>query len=216
MDQFVQGLMQDFGVVGIAFLMFLENIFPPIPSEIIMPLAGYQAATGEHSIWAVIIAGTIGSLLGIMPWYYLGLVVGEQRIVRLADRFGRWMTMTAEDVEAADRWFRRYGIWAVLFGRLVPTVRTLISIPAGLARMPLLTFLAFSAIGTLAWTAGLAFAGYLLAQQYELVDQYIGPVSNFVILAVIAIYLYRVITFKPSQRTRPIDLKSDEHPHRQG
>ncbi|RIY03360.1 DedA family protein [Aureimonas flava] len=210
MDTFVQTLMQDYGVAGIAFLMFLENIFPPIPSEIIMPLAGYQAAAGDHSFLAVVIAGTIGSILGILPWYYLGLWFGEERIIRLADRFGRWMTMTAEDVESADRWFRKYGLLAVLFGRLIPTVRTLISVPAGLARMPMPTFLLFSAIGTLIWTTGLALAGYLLAQQYELVDQYVGPVSNAVIVIVVLVYLYRVVTFKPSHRRRPIDLKAGD------
>lgn len=210
MDTFVQNLMQDYGVLGIGFLMFLENIFPPIPSEIIMPLAGYQSATGNHSFLSVIIAGTIGSLLGILPWYYLGLWFGEERIIRLADRYGRWMTMTAEDVVSADRWFHKYGLWAVLFGRLIPTVRTLISVPAGLSRMPLPTFLLFSAIGTLVWTTGLALAGYLLAQQYELVDQYIGPVSNGVIAIVVLIYVYRVVTFKPSKRSHPIDLKADD------
>lgn len=209
MDAFVQSLMQDYGVVGIGLLMFLENIFPPIPSEIIMPLAGYQAANGDMSIWMVIIAGTIGSLFGIIPWYYLGLFFGEERIARLADRYGRWMTMTANDVEQADRWFRRYGFWAVFLGRLIPTVRTLISIPAGLSRMPFATFILFSAIGTLIWTAGLAFAGYLLASQYELVDQYVGPVSNAVIVLVVVIYLYRVITFKPSEK-RGGDMKRSE------
>ncbi len=212
MDTFVQTLMQDYGVAGIAFLMFSGEHLPPIPSEIIMPLAGYQAATGNHSFFAVVLAGTFGSLLGILPWYYLGLWFGEERIVRLADRFGRWMTMTADDVEAADRWFRKYGLWAVLFGRLIPTVRTLISVPAGLARMPMPTFLLFSAIGTLVWTTGLALAGYLLAQQYELVDQYIGPVSNAVIVIVVLIYVYRVVTFKPSKRSRPVDLKAGDDP----
>ncbi|MBB3949163.1 DedA family protein [Aureimonas jatrophae] len=210
MDTFVQSLMQNLGVFGIALLMFLENIFPPIPSELIMPLAGYQAASGEHSLVAVILAGTAGALVGILPWYYLGRAFGEKRIVALADRFGRWLTMTAEDVEAADRWFRRYGIWAVFLGRLVPTVRTLISVPAGLSRMPLPTFLLFSALGTLIWTTGLTMAGYLLASQYERVNDYVGPVSNIVIAAVVVLYLYRVITFKPRPRSRPIDLQSDE------
>ncbi|KQT86039.1 DedA family protein [Aurantimonas sp. Leaf443] len=213
MVDFVQSLMNSMGPFGIALLMFLENIFPPIPSEIIMPLAGYQAASGQMSLLTVIIAGTIGSLAGIVPWYYLGYAFGEKRIIWLAERYGRWMTMTPEDVEAADRWFRRYGYWAVSFGRLVPTVRTLISVPAGLSRMPFLLFFGVSAIGTLVWTAGLAFAGYMLGQNYNVVDSYIGPVSNAVILIVVGLYLYRVITFKPSKRRRPVDLKSNEHPH---
>ncbi|MFD2237388.1 DedA family protein [Aureimonas populi] len=198
MDQFVKSLMEDFGAFGIALLMFLENIFPPIPSEIIMPLAGYQAATGQMSIVSVLVAGTIGSLLGIIPWYFLGYFFGKQRIMALAARWGRWMTMTPKDVDTADGWFRRHGYWAVFLGRLVPTVRTLISVPAGLARMPFALFLAFSAIGTAIWTAGLALAGYLLGQNYELIDAYVGPVSNAVIIGIVALYIYRVVTFKPA------------------
>ncbi|WP_152045959.1 DedA family protein [Aureimonas psammosilenae] len=213
MDVFVRHLMESLGAFGIGLLMFLENIFPPIPSEIIMPLAGYQAATGEMSLATVIVAGTIGSLLGIIPWYYLGYAFGEKRIIWLAERYGRWMTMTPEDVEAADRWFRRYGYWAVSFGRLVPTVRTLISVPAGLSRMPFWMFLAVSAVGTLVWTAGLAIAGYMLGQNYEAIDGYVGPVSNAVIIGVVVLYLYRVVTFKPGQRRTPVDLKSNEAPH---
>ena len=213
MDSFIQGLMESFGAFGIALLMFLENIFPPIPSEIIMSLAGYKAATGEISIVTVIVAGSIGSLLGIVPWYYLGYFFGEQRIIRLAERYGRWMTMTPEDVEAADHWFRRYGYWAVSFGRLIPTVRTLISVPAGLARMPFWLFMAVSAVGTVVWTAFLALAGYYLGQNFHDIEGYVGPVSNAVVIGVVLLYLYRLVTFKPSQRKTPVDLKSNEHPH---
>lgn len=213
MDVFVQNMMESLGPFGIALLMFLENIFPPIPSEVIMPLAGYKAATGDMSIVTVIIAGSIGSLAGIVPWYYLGYAFGEKRIIWLAERYGRFMTMTPEDVEAADHWFRRYGYWAVSFGRLVPTVRTLISVPAGLSRMPFWLFMAVSAVGTVAWTAGLALAGYALGQNFRDIEGYVGPVSTAVVVAVVLLYLYRVITFKPSKRERPVDLKANEHPH---
>ncbi|WP_102958911.1 DedA family protein [Mangrovicella endophytica] len=214
MIDFVHYLMDNLGPFGIALLMFLENVFPPIPSEVIMPLAGFQAATGQMSIVTVIIAGTIGSLVGILPWFYLGYFFGEKRIIWLAERFGRWMTMTPEDVEAADRWFRRYGYWAVSFGRLVPTVRTLISVPAGLARMPFWAFFAVSAVGTLVWTAGLAFAGYLLGQHYDVVEGYVGTFANVVVVCVVLLYIYRVVTFKPTERRRPVDLQSNEAPHR--
>ncbi|MBC8129969.1 MAG: DedA family protein [Rhizobiaceae bacterium] len=213
MDVFVQTMMESLGPFGIALLMFLENIFPPIPSEVIMPLAGYKAASGEMSIWTVIVAGSIGSLAGIVPWYYLGYAFGEKRILWLAERYGRWMTMTPEDVEAADRWFRHYGYWAVSFGRLVPTVRTLISVPAGLSRMPFGLFMLVSAVGTVVWTAGLALAGYILGQNFSSIEEYIGPVSTGVVVVVVVVYLYRVVTFKPTKRTVPIDLKSNEHPH---
>lgn len=214
MDVFVQGLMDNLGAFGIALLMFLENIFPPIPSEVIMPLAGYKAASGEMSLMTVIVAGSLGSLAGIVPWYYLGYAVGEKRILWLAERYGRWMTMTPEDVEAADRWFRRYGYWAVSFGRLVPTVRTLISIPAGLARMPFGLFMAVSAVGTVAWTAGLAVAGYVLGRNFSSIEGYVGPVSTAVVVAAVALYVYRVVTFKPTKRAVPVDLKSNEPPYR--
>ncbi len=121
--------------------------------------------------------------------------------------------MTPEDVEAADRWFRQYGYWAVSFGRLVPTVRTLISVPAGLSRMPFLVFFGVSAVGTVVWTGGLALAGYILGQNFSSIETYIGPVSNAVVIGVVILYLYRVVTFKPSRRTSPVDLKSNEHPH---
>ena len=187
--------MDSFGPFGIALLMFLENIFPPIPSELIMPLAGYEAAAGRMSISAVIIAGTIGSLAGVVPWYYAGRFMGEARLKRLAARHGRWMTLSPGDVDKANDWFGRHGVAAVLFGRLVPTVRTLISVPAGVARMPIGTFLVFSAIGSAIWTSLLALAGYLLGQNYAAVEAYVGPVSNTVLAAIVVFYIYRVVTF---------------------
>ncbi|NDW03251.1 DedA family protein [Jiella pacifica] len=199
MDDFVRNIMDTFGVFGIGMLMFLENIFPPIPSELIMPLAGYQATQGSMSIVAVIISGTIGSLLGVIPWYYAGHYLGERRMKRLAARHGRWLTLAPEDVDKANDWFRRKGAAAVLFGRLVPTVRTLISVPAGVAHMALVTFLIYSAIGSAIWTTFLAMLGFLLGQQYEMVEGYMGPVSNAIIIAIVAFYIYRVVTFDPGR-----------------
>ncbi|MAY27956.1 MAG: DedA family protein [Aurantimonas coralicida] len=198
MDAFVRSMMETLGPFGIALLMFLENVFPPIPSELIMPLAGYQSASGQMSLVTVILAGTVGSLLGVIPWYYAGRFVGERRLKRFTERHGRWLTMAPEDVDAADRWFRKYGIAAVLFGRLVPAVRTLISVPAGIAKMSFLTFLVFSAIGSAAWTTLLAYAGYALGQNYEAVESYVGPVSNAVLIAIVGFYIYRVATFDRS------------------
>ncbi|MBO0902354.1 DedA family protein [Jiella sonneratiae] len=197
MDDVVRTIMSDFGVFGIGLLMFLENVFPPIPSELIMPLAGYQSAKGEMSLFSVVASGTIGSLLGVVPWYYAGHALGERRMTRLAARHGRWLTLSPADVERANVWFRRRGATAVLFGRQLPTVRTLISVPAGIAHMPMPTFLLYSAIGSAVWTAMLTVVGYLLGQQYEVVGAYVGPVSNVVIVAIAAIYIYRVATYSP-------------------
>src|SRR3546814_2039510 len=117
--------------------MLAENVFPPIPSEVILPLAGYTAAQGRGSLWVVAIAGTLGSAAGAVLWYYVGRWIGIERLKRFASRHGRWLTLTPGEVDHVDRWFDRYGRWAVLFGRMVPGVRTLLSVPAGVSGMPL-------------------------------------------------------------------------------
>ncbi|WP_312405897.1 DedA family protein [Rhizobium sp.] len=196
MEAFVQAIMQRLGPFGIGLLMFLENVFPPIPSELIMPLAGYLAARGDMNIFVVIGAGTVGSLLGTLPWYYLGRRLGHHGVRRLAEEHGRWLTMSPSDVDAASDRFKRHGNWSVMLGRLIPTVRTLISVPAGVANMPLGQFLLFSSIGTLLWTAALALAGYLLGQAYSTIQDYVDPVSTAVLIILIGYYIYRVVTFK--------------------
>jgi membrane protein DedA with SNARE-associated domain len=181
------------GYPGIVALMFAENIFPPIPSELIMPLAGFVAAQGKLNPVLVVLAGTLGSVLGALPWYYLGLWLGRERICALAARHGRWLTLDERDVGKAIDWFEKHGGKAVLLGRLVPTVRTLISVPAGMARMPLLPFLAYSATGTLIWTALLTAAGYLLKSEYQVVGRYVDGASKIIIGLIVLTYLYRLI-----------------------
>src|SRR5690606_7390065 len=156
------------GYLGVFLLMLAENIFPPIPSELIMPLAGFAAARGDMDMIMVILAGTAGSVVGALPWYYAGLLFGKDRLKAIAARHGRWLTMTPADIDQASDWFARCGISAVSVGRLVPAVRTLLSVPAGIVRMRILPFLFFSTVGSLLWTAFLAFAGYVLESQYEL------------------------------------------------
>ena len=196
MASWIETIVETTGVFGIAFLMFLENVFPPIPSELIMPLAGYVAAKGDASIVLVVVAGTFGSLAGATFWYGLGRLVDHERMKRLADRHGRLLTMTRRDIERADEWFDAHGHYAVLFGRLVPTVRTLISIPAGLSEMPLMRFLVFSGIGTAIWTTLLALFGYAVGGRYRELESWIDPISYGVIALIVAIYLWRVLTFK--------------------
>lgn len=189
------------GYIGVFLLMALENIFPPIPSELIMPLAGFAAARGELNVTLVVLAGTAGSIIGALPWYYAGRIVGRDRLKRLAARHGRWMTVTPSDVDTALQTFQRHGHAAVFFGRLVPAIRTLISVPAGIARMPMLAFLAYSTAGSLIWTALLTAAGYLLEAKYAMVADYVDPVSKIVVGLVIAIYFYRLLTYR-SESTR--------------
>ena len=195
MFDWITGLVEQTGYLGIALLMLAENVFPPIPSELIMPMAGFTVAGGKLSMVGVVVAGTAGSLAGALLWYYIGRWIGLERLKRWAAKHGRWLTISPEALDEAATWFNRHCGKAVLVGRLIPAVRTLISVPAGVAGMALMRFLTYSALGTALWTALLAAAGYLLEDQYQKVGDYLNPVSN-VILGLIGLgYLYRVITF---------------------
>ncbi|GLO77963.1 DedA family protein [Sulfitobacter pontiacus] len=185
--------MSGLGNVGVAALMLAENVFPPIPSELVMPLAGYLSAEGQLWLPAAIFAGTIGSVLGALFWYYIGIWIGEERLQRFAARHGAWLTLSPKDVDSAGTWFRDYGWRAVFFGRMIPGVRTLISVPAGMARMPLRPFLIFTTLGSLIWTGLLAAAGFLLQAQYDAVAAWVDPVSTLVIVGLIGVYIFRLI-----------------------
>lgn len=202
MQDWVVDVVSELGVLGIALLMFAENLFPPLPSEIIMPLAGYLSTRGEMSVWAAILAGSAGSLAGALFWYWIGRRLTHGRLQRWVERHGIWIAMSPEDLDHAVRWFAGHGRYSVLFGRLMPVVRTLISVPAGFARMPVGKFLALSAVGTLVWTAALTYAGVLLGQQFAGVDRYIGPVTWVVIGAALVGYLWRVGRLLRERRTR--------------
>lgn len=196
MFDWISNAVEQTGYAGIALLMFAENLFPPIPSELIMPLAGFTATRGELNIAMVVLAGTVGSVLGALFWYYVGKWVGCDRLKHWAARHGRWLTITPGDVDEAAGWFRRHCGAAVFFGRLIPTIRTLISVPAGIYEMGMVRFLAYSTVGTALWTALLAGAGYLLGSQYQKVGDYLNPVSNVVAAAIVLYYVYRVVTFR--------------------
>jgi membrane protein DedA with SNARE-associated domain len=192
----ITAAVQQSGYVGVFLLMLAENVFPPIPSELIMPLAGFTAAQGQLNIVLVIAAGTAGSLLGALLWYYIGLWLGRDRLKRWAAKHGRWFTLTPDEIDQAFDWFHRHAGASVFIGRLIPTIRTLISVPAGIARMGLGPFLAYSAVGTALWTALLAAAGYLLESQYEAVEHWLNPVTNVIVGVIIVTYIYRVVTFR--------------------
>lgn len=194
MFEWIVGLVETSGYTGIALLMLLENVFPPIPSEMIMPLGGFVAARGDLNAVVVVLAGTLGSLLGAIPWYAAGRWLGENRLKAVAARHGYWLTIDADDVGKAMRWFDRHGRRTVLFGRLIPAVRTLISAPAGVARMPLVPFLLYSGLGTLAWTAALTGAGFLLEAQYRMVSGYLDAASKIILGLIAVLYLFRLMT----------------------
>lgn len=185
--------MTSLGYVGIGLLMFLENLFPPIPSELIMPLAGFTIAKGKMAFFPAILAGVIGTMLGALPWYYVGKLVGEENLKRLADKYGKWISISSRDIEKADNWFDRHGEKAVFFCRLVPGVRTLISLPAGMSGMHLVPFLIYSTVGTTLWVGLLTYAGYILGEKYELVDEYLAPVSKIVFVGLVVAFVVWIV-----------------------
>lgn len=193
MASWVMDVMGSAGYFGLVFLMVLENVFPPIPSEVILPLAGYMASQDRLTLWAAIAAAIFGSVLGQLPLYWAGRKFGHQRLCRFAARHGRWLAVSPDDIERAADWFDRRGRWTVLVCRMIPGLRSLISIPAGIRRMPLATFLLWTTIGTALWTTLLVLAGYWLGSQFERVSKWIDPVSWVVLGAIVAVYLWRVV-----------------------
>ena len=196
MSDWIVRLIEQSGYLGIGFLMFLETVFPPIPSEVIMPVAGVAVAQGKLAIGPVIAAGTAGAMLGNLFWYLAARALGITRLEPIVRRWGRWITITWPELLRAEKWFRKNGTLFVSLGRLLPTIRSLVSIPAGLLKMRFRTFFIASTIGTAVWTALLAGAGFKLGERYRDIDTIIGPMSNAIIVLLAIIYVYRLWTHR--------------------
>ncbi len=210
MSDWIIRLIEQSGYLGVAFLMFLETVFPPIPSEVIMSVAGVAAGQGKLNYWAVVAAGTAGAMLGTILWYLAARALGIQRLEPIIRRWGRWITMSWDEVKRAERWFSQHGTFFVFLGRLLPTVRSLVSIPAGLLKMSFRRFLLASTLGTAGWTAIIAYAGFKLGENFTDIEKVLGPAANAILVALAAGYVYRVWThrnMKPEDSSRP-DLNS--------
>lgn len=170
------------GAVGVGLLVALESVFPPIPSEVVLPLAGFLAGQGRMGFTAVVAFATAGSLLGALVLYQLGAVLGTDRLERVADRLP---LMDARDVRRADAWMARHGSWAVLLGRMVPGIRSLVSIPAGVQRMPLWRFVLLTTVGSAVWNVLFVGLGFLLGEEWERVGGYSDLLNYLVIAAVV-------------------------------
>lgn len=192
LSTWIVGLIGQLGYVGIALLMCLENLFPPIPSELIMPLAGFAVAQGKMNFGLVILFGALGTILGAIPWYYLGYTMKADRLRRLFDRYGKWLGISGKDIVKSQQWFQRHGNKAVLWGRLLPGVRTLISLPAGLAAMNFSQFVLFSLVGILAWVSLLTYLGFIFGYQYHLVGDYLAPVSKGILVGIVVVLVFFV------------------------
>ncbi len=172
-----------YGVILIA--MFLENLFPPIPSELIMPLGGFYISQGQLSFFPVIFAGLIGTVLGAFPWYGLGRLVNEEKIAIWLNKYGKWLGITPNDLYKSHSWFSRHGKSLVFWGRLIPGIRTLISVPAGIELMPLVPFIAWTTAGSLLWIIFLTISGIILGESYSAVEIWIEPFSKVIKLILV-------------------------------
>ena len=184
-SDWVTNIVETLGYVGVAALIALENVFPPLPSELILPLAGFETSRGEFNYFLMVIAATVGSVVGALVLYYVAHFVGEHRIRALVRRYGRWFQVSEADIDRADHWFDRYSTLAVLVCRCIPIIRSLVSIPAGFRRMNMAKFVIFTAIGSAVWNAALIGAGWALGDNWEVVGEYVGYFQYVVIAAVV-------------------------------
>jgi membrane protein DedA with SNARE-associated domain len=181
MKEWIVEIISSLGYAGIGFLMFLENIFPPIPSEVIMPMAGIGVLEGRLALLPTVAVGVAGTMVGTLPWYCLGRWLGHDVLEGWLSRYGKWLCVSPRDLQRARSWFERHGRATVFFGRLIPGVRTFISVPAGACGMPLGAFLLYSCLGTTLWVGALTLAGYALGGHLEGLEASIGVFSKVVL-----------------------------------
>ncbi len=179
----------------ICLAMFLENIVPPIPSEIIMPLGGFFVFKQKLNLYIVVFSGLFGTILGSLPWYYLGRLVNEKKLSKFLDKRGKYLGLTSNDLAKSKRWFDKYGVKLVFWGRLVPGIRTLISVPAGMELMPLRKFLIWTTLGSLIWIALLTYAGYVLGENYQIIETFLVKIKYVVKPILIIIFVSFLIKY---------------------
>lgn len=205
MTEWITQMVEQMGYIGLALFTFLENVFPPIPSEVILPLGGYLVAREQLTLLGVIVAGTVGSIVGALVLYYVGRYFHRERLHEWVESHGGWLLLTTDDLTSAFDWFDRHDTKAVLICRLIPGVRSLISIPAGANRMALVPFLLYSTIGTAAWSALLAFAGQQLGQRYTDVGTFVQWMTYVVIVMLVLSIGWWVIQKRRQQQSAAHD-----------
>ena len=196
----VENIISTGGYPGLYFVMFIENVFPPIPSEVVLPLAGSLSLTGRFSIPLITIVGMLGSLTGAFLFYGLGKWLGEERVRNFIGKFGKYALLSVEDFDKSKDWFDKYDEWVIFFSRMVPIVRSLISIPAGVADMNLPKFSFYTILGTALWSFILSYAGRLLGEQWPVITDFINTYQNVVlvvaVLVVVVFVAYRLVRKK--------------------
>lgn len=178
MQEWITNIMEQFGYAGIFFMMALENVFPPIPSEIVLPFGGFMTTNSDLTVTGVIITATSGSVLGAIILYGIGLLIDVERLEKIVDRWGHIVRINKEDIRKADKWFDKYGYWTVLFCRMIPLIRSLISVPAGMSNMNFTLFLLFTLIGTLIWNVILIMIGVVLGENWSSILEFMDMYST--------------------------------------
>ena len=210
----VQDVINQFGYLGVALLVVIENVFPPIPSEIVLPFAGFVAQQGASAVNAtagaaqsdttvvgMMIAATVGSVVGALILYFVSAAIGPERLRGFVERFGKWFGVKSSDLVRAEEWFDRRSVVAVLVGRCVPLIRSIVSIPAGFRRMKLTSFVVLTAIGSAVWNIALIGAGAVLGDQWERVGEYVG-VFQWMVIAAVLLLLVRFVVSRLKNRRR--------------
>ena len=201
----VQDVINQFGYFGVALLVIVENVFPPIPSEIVLPFAGFVAQQGsgaaqsDTSVIGMMIAATIGSVVGALILYFVSAAIGPDRLRAFVEKFGKWFGVKSSDLVRAEAWFDRRSLLAVLVGRCVPLIRSIVSIPAGFRRMKLSSFVVLTAIGSAVWNIALIGAGAVLKDQWDVVGDYVG-VFQWVVVAAIIVVLAKFVLSRIKRR----------------
>ena len=186
----------------ICFAMFLENIIPPIPSEIIMPLGGFWVYQGNLNFYILVIFGLIGTVLGALPWYYLGRFLNEKKLANFVESKGKFLGITSKDFNKSKLWFDQYGVSLVFWGRLIPGIRTLISVPAGIELMPLKKFLIWTTLGSLIWVVLLSLAGYIFGENYRIIETYLDNFKIFIKPLLIIILIFFILKFLKNMKVK--------------
>ena len=196
----VQDVIEQLGYLGVALLVVAENVFPPIPSEVVLPFAGFVAQRGSESVVLMILAATVGSVGGALIMYWIAAIIGDERLHAFTRRFGKWVQIREVDLTRAEEWFDRHATSAVLLGRCVPLIRSVVSIPAGFRRMKLVPYIAYTFMGSLVWNILLIGAGALLGDNWERVGSYVGVFQWVVFALVVAAgvrFLWTHVVRKP-------------------
>ncbi|MFG1969653.1 DedA family protein [Nonomuraea fuscirosea] len=198
MTDWLVGLMESLGAPGAGIAIALENLFPPLPSEVILPLSGFTASKGEMDLLDVLVCTTLGSVIGALALYAVGALLGRERTLAIA---GKLPLVKISDIEKTEAWFQRHGRKTVFFGRMIPIFRSLISIPAGVERMPILTFTLLTTAGSAIWNTIFVMAGYWLGEQWELVESYVG-IGTYVVIGLVVLAIAVFVGVRLTERRK--------------